>query len=283
MRTITLYLIIITLLNAALAQAHSIKITHCLKGICPTGVGEKNVTAAHEVFAVSSNPNTKLADWIAYKPTREIAGTTTDLKRNWKKDPLLPPEATLEPRSGGDDYKGAYATLGVERGHLAPLLLFADLEYRGTTNYYSNIAPMTRSLNRGPWKKLEQQEREVVHDARSLYVLTGPIYGAKMSCVPLNRDEGCLPNADEDHQIPIAYWKVIISKTGSSSTAFIMPQDTPSDSSHCSYIRSTEEVENLTGLTLLPALTKPAQRHLNEELGCPTSTIKAITEDADLL
>ena len=119
---------------------------------------------------------------------------------------------------------------------------------------------------------MEQQEREAVHNARSLYVLTGPLYGERMSCAPLKRDAGCLPNADEDHQIPIAYWKVITSKTGSSSTAFIMPQDTPSDSSHCNYIRPIDEVEKLTGLTLFPALRTATHKHLNKELGCLAST-----------
>lgn len=102
MRKTIFYSIAISLLNVAAVQAQDIRITHCLNGACPTGAGKENVIAAHEVFAVSSNPKTKLADWIAYKPTREIAGTTSDLKRNWKRDPLLPPETTLEPRSGGD-------------------------------------------------------------------------------------------------------------------------------------------------------------------------------------
>jgi len=258
----------LSLCGTALAQ--DIRVTHCLHGVCPFGAGESNTLAVHELYALSNNPQTKLADWVAYRPTRETAATTVDLNRGWKADPLLAPDTTFEPRgvNGGDDYKGAYQLHGYERGHLAPLTLFADVEYWRTTNYYSNIAPMRSALNRGPWAELELQEKVASYESRSLYVLTGPLYGGQVDCSPSNRDASCLPNADETHAVPVAYWKVVMSKTGSRASAFIMPQSAPRKGSHCDYLSTLESVEERTGLTLLPFTEKRPERHLHRELGC---------------
>lgn len=259
--------------------AQDIRVTHCFKGQCPLGGEEANTLVVHELYALSNNPRTKLADWVAYRPTRETTATTVDLNRRWKADPLLAPETTLEPKGGGrgDDYKGASQKHGYERGHLAPLTLFADTKYWRHTNYYSNIAPMQSSLNKGPWAKLEEQEKEASYTSRSLYVLTGPLYGDPVDCTPSRRDPRCLPNADEDHAVPKAYWKVVMSKTGSRASAFIMPQDAPRGNSHCDYLSTPETIQTQTGLTLLPASQRLPQRHLHRELGCQPPYTSALS------
>lgn len=250
--------------------AQEIRVAHCLNGMCPTGADEGNTLAVHELYALSNNPKTKLADWVAYRPTRETAATSVDLNRRWRPDPLLSPDVTLEPsgRGGGDDYKGANRTHGLQRGHLAPLTLFADTKYWRHTNYYSNIAPMQASLNQGAWAQLEEQEKNTSYNSRSLYVLTGPLYGDPVDCSPEKRAPSCLPNADEDHAVPTAYWKVVISRTGSKVSAFIMPQTAPRDASHCEYLSTLADIEKQAGYALLPSVTPSPKKHLNKELGC---------------
>lgn len=263
-----------------MAQAQDIRVAHCLHGVCPSGAGEGNTLAVHELYVLSNNPETKLADWVAYRPTRETAATSVDLNRGWKADPLLAPETTFEPRGvkGGDDYKGASQLHGYERGHLVPLTLFADVPYWRTTNYLSNVAPMQSALNRGPWAKLELQEKEASYESRSLYVLTGPLYGAPVDCTPSTRDVSCLPNADEDHAVPIAYWKVVMSKTGKQASAFIMPQTASRKGSHCDYLSTLEAVEEHAGIALLPSTESLPDRHLHKELGCePPYTVSLST------
>ena len=77
-----------------------------------------------------------------------------------------------------------------------------------TTNYYSNIVSMKASLNQGPWAELELWEKDSSYEERSLYVLTGPIYDETSPCSAFQKSEVCLPNADEAHMIPSAYWTV---------------------------------------------------------------------------
>ena len=251
-------------------QAQGIRITHCLQGQCPQGTGETNTLVVHELYALSNNPQTKLADWVAYRPMRETSSRTTDLNRGWKADPLLDPATTLEPRKGkrGDDYKGAFDKHRYHRGHLAPLTMFANTEYWRTTNYYSNIVPQSASLNSGVWRQLEEQEKKLSHDAYSLYVVAGPLYENSIQCKVLAMDEGCLPNADEEHSVPSAYWKVMINRTGSSASAFIMPQSASKDSVHCDYIVSLKEVELRVGINLFPSNQRTVLKSMHKLLGC---------------
>lgn len=281
MRRLFLFLMGVFCLTSPI-QAQDIRITHCLKGTCPQGTEAANTLAVHELYALSNNPQTKLADWVAYRPMRETSSRTTDLKRGWKADPLLAPETTLEPRKGkkGDDYKGAFDKHRYHRGHLAPLTLFANTEYWRTTNYYSNIVPQSASLNSGVWKRLEEQEKSLSHETYSLYVVTGPLYEKPIQCRVTAMDEGCLPNADEDHSVPSAYWKVITNKTGSSASAFIMPQTASKDSTHCDYIVPLREVELRTGLNMFPSNQRAVIKPMHKLLGCST-TRRASSNDSD--
>ncbi|MEL7392441.1 MAG: DNA/RNA non-specific endonuclease [Pseudomonadota bacterium] len=246
-----------------------IAISHCVKGTCPAGTPPGNQLISREIYALSNNGETKFADWVAYRPTRESIETSSGLGRGWKRDPLLDKSVTLEPNP--DDYKGANRALGVERGHLAPLTLFAGTEYWRTTNYYSNIVPMQGAMNRGPWENLEAAEKQAAYDFREVFVLTGPLYEIDMTCepaLPAAERAGCLPNADENHQVPSGYWKVVTNKTGSKKAAFIIPQTAGSRQSHCEFGSSVDEIEARTGLTLFPGLTWSRERSFYNELGC---------------
>ena len=68
---------------------------------------------------LSSNDAKKLADWVAYRMAASTIRSTP--VRRWRADPALAEEETLEP----EDYDGAHAALGADRGHRAPLARFA--------------------------------------------------------------------------------------------------------------------------------------------------------------
>ena len=155
--------------------------------------------------------------------------------------------------------------------------MFANTEYWRTTNYYSNIVPQTATLNNGVWKQLEKSELEASHNSYSIYVVAGPLYEQEIQCRVSSMDEGCLPNADEDHSIPSAYWKVIISKTGSRASAFIMPQTASKDNTHCDYIVSLDELELRTGLSIFSASQTTTPKPMHDELGC-SQQIRMLTQ-----
>jgi len=137
-------------LQVSFTQAQEIHIVHCLMG-CPTGAAASNDLIVREIYALSSNDTTKFADWVAYRVTKETMGTSQDLNRTWRADPMLEDDETLEP----NDYTDAFGELDTDRGHQAPLASFAGTVFWRTTNYLSNITPQKSDLNQGPWVNLE--------------------------------------------------------------------------------------------------------------------------------
>jgi endonuclease G, mitochondrial len=252
------------LLGLILAEnvaAQDLHIAHCLHG-CPTGTPESNDLVVREVYALSNNSKTKFADWVAYRVTKETMGTSQDLNRGWRPDPSLDSEETLEP----NDYTGAFRELDTDRGHQAPLASFAGTVFWRTTNYLSNITPQKSDLNQGPWVNLESAVRDAAYARGPTYVMTGPLFGTEAT----PDEEMTLPSADESHDIPSAYWKVVATESGSTA-AFLFDQETPRDVDYCAleFSRTIEEIQDITGYSLFPdADTTWLSKDFRPSLGC---------------
>lgn len=213
-------------------------------GGMPQGVAPTNDLIIRDSYCLSSNDSTKLADWVAYVidiPT--MTGESVD--RKWKADPWLDETETLEP----DDYKGANQAYKYDRGHQAPLANFKGNRDIETTNYLSNITPQKADLNQGVWKNLEEKERELAARYGQVYVMTGPIYN--------DNELPNLPEADEYHKVPSAYWKIIVIPIDNEDFkvfAFVMDQDTPRKSKLDMHLCSIKEIEKRTKLTFFASL-----------------------------
>ena len=192
-------LILVLLFCAPLQEIHC---KHFFYGY-PTGTPDTNDLIIRDCYALSSNDETKFADWVAYRLTPEETFGTLDLKRKWRTDPWLEDHETLE--ANPDGYKGANKAHGYERGHFAPLGSFKGSANASQVNYYSNIVPQKGALNGGPWMRLEESVRDLVHRYRTVWVLTGPLY---------EEDVDPLPEANEDHIVPSGFWKVIMVNAG---------------------------------------------------------------------
>lgn len=210
----------------------------------PLGTPLTNDLIIRDVYALSSNDTTKFADWVAYQLTpHEVVGTL-DLLREWRADPWLSENETLEPKPDSeDDYRGANASPhNYDRGHQAPLGSFKGSKYASQTNFLSNITPQKIDLNRGPWKKLEGKVRELVKKGNTVWVVTGPLYESDMVE---------LPNVHNDtHKIPSGYWKIVAIRDGESLrvVAFIMNQSTARTSPLKDHIKTVKEVEDKSKL-----------------------------------
>lgn len=235
----------------------------CLGG-CPSGASLSNTTITRSIYVLSNNPSTKFADWVAYRITRGTIGKSK--QRNWRADPDLPASQTLEP----SDYDGAPMALKIDRGHQAPLAAFSGTADWSKTNYLSNITPQRSALNQGPWEKLEAAEIRLAqrHDVAAVFVVTGTLY---------ERPAGTLPAADEPHDIPSGYWKVVAveSPSGMVAAGFLMHQNTPRSANYCAHNVLIQEVEVRSRLDLFPQLSGLRQRALEtqpsqllDDLGC---------------
>lgn len=201
----------------------------------PTGAPASNDLVIRDIYALSSNDETRLADWVAYRLDHRIV-EGPDLGRDWVQDPWLEEDETLEP----DDYDGAHSELDVDRGHQAPLSSFRGTHEGGQSNLLSNVTPQKGPLNQGAWKDLEEAVRKIAQ-RDTVHVVTGPLY---------ERDMPELPEADESHQIPSHYWKIVALNhpDGVRVTAFVLDQDTEWGEEYCEDRVSVNEVEDRSGL-----------------------------------
>lgn len=228
------------------APAQEVHTEHCLYG-CPTGTPVSNDLIVREIYTLSSNDATKFADWAAYKVTKDTFGPSPN--RNWKVDPWLAEDETLEPNP--DDYKDANAELETDRGHQVPLTSFAGTPHAQDTNFLSNITPQKADLNQGPWRVLEDKVRNFA-ETHDIYALTGPVY---MRAMP------SLPGADESHQIPSGYWKILSVEdaSGLKIAAFFFDQDTERGANYCRGLTTVDDIEQKSGLDFFPDLEKATE------------------------
>lgn len=185
--------LLLSLVWSQSSQSQEIHSQHCLLG-CPYGSGPTNDLIIRDIYILSSNDDTKLADWVAYRVDPLNFGKKRT--RDWREDPWLDASETLE-RS---DYRKAHSLAGYDRGHQAPLGSFSASRYWYQTNYLSNITPQRSALNQGPWRVLEQRIRSLARRSVQggkgiLYVMTGPIYAEpRRAQAPRHKTGGSEPH-----------------------------------------------------------------------------------------
>lgn len=249
-----LVLLISGLSSASLAADGELHTFHCLLG-CPLGAPATNDVVVREIYTLSSNDLTRLADWVAYRITPQTIGPSGH--RNWQTDPWLGPDETLTE----SDYEDASETLHVDRGHQAPLAAFSGSDFAYETNILSNITPQASALNQGPWQRLEGRERSLSQATNTaVYVYTGPLFERLMRA---------LPNASGMHRVPSGYWKVVATADGR-MTAFIFDQNTPRADDYCDHRVSLMDVELRSRLRLFPMRGAIPFTSLDADLGCAT-------------
>lgn len=225
-----------------------IRSVHCPLG-CPSLDIENNDVVFNHTYALSNNPTTKFADWVAYEVNVLNFGDSPG--RKWGNDSLIDDDESLEE----PDYKSAFKELKTDRGHQAPLASFAGHKYWSELNYLSNITPQKSDLNQGSWVALESAIRDAVGFRNSLYVITGTLY---------SENEKPLPQADETHKVPSAYFKVIYDSKGNAAS-FIFDQDLPKNAKYCEQQISNQNMNKAIPYSM-PNFTDSTQ--ILKRLGC---------------
>jgi endonuclease G len=260
-RLVTILVLVVGLTWPSLTIAQVSAEDHCLKG-CPTGTPAANTLVERTIYALSNNPLTKFADWVAYKVTASnLSGPSRG--RNWATAPDLNSADTLSP----PEYDHSNVTLGVDRGHQAPLAAFKGHADWRMTNYLSNITPQSSKLNQGPWKNLEAAVRKLAQTGVDVWVMTGPLYEWPMAK---------LPGTDKRHQVPSSYWKVVAVEEGTAMkvAGFYFYQDTPRRANYCDHMKTVDFIEAKSGLNFFTgfsgeAALESSQPTLKTDLSCP--------------
>lgn len=175
------------------------------------------------------------ASWVAYVLTRTDATTEAAERRNrFVPDPQV--VAAGYPTAVTDDYRNS----GYDRGHLCP-----SADRRGSqrendcTFYLSNIAPQTPALNRGEWRKLEEQVRRWAERYDTLYVVTGGIMGPAPDT--LRGGVG----------IPDYFYKALLAPDGEGgyrAAAYVLPNATHLTGGYADYAVTVDSLELCTGM-----------------------------------
>lgn len=244
-------------------MSQEIHSAECLKG-CPFGSPATNDLIIREIYILSSNDQTKFADWVGYRVRREAIGSTKS--RIWKQDPYLSNDETLEP----SDYRDANAVLQTDRGHQAPLASFTSTDFWKSTNFLSNITPQKADLNQGAWVRLESAVRDLARgdEVGTVFVMTGPLY---------EEAQPILPGTSKSHMVPSGYWKIISIPVGASlrTAGFIFRQTLPRATNICDQVVPIGEIEHRSKLSFFNELSADdkevildTQQTLHFELGC---------------
>jgi len=225
----------------------------------PLGAAAVNALIIRDLYALSLNPQTKLADWVCYYLTPRETQGDLDLERKWRNEPWVGKGEALE-ATPKDDYQGA-GDQDYDRGHMAPLASFRGSPYASQVNFYSNIVPQKAALNEGPWKRLEDKVRDLVDSSGRVWVMSGPLY---------EREMPALQKSSKPHQVPSAFWMIVVAPTKDNPrlpqdlnvAAFIMDQETPRNASPLDGLVAVAEVEKRSKLNFFWQLPEADQQKL---------------------
>jgi endonuclease G, mitochondrial len=274
-RGLALLVAAITLCLPLGLSAQNIAIGHC-QGSCPSYSSSLAATRSnvvvHNLYAAGLNGNTGMADWVAYRLTKEAIGVASLLPRFWQPDELVrlsgieelaEAEALgfslAEVSSGGNPYGGFNEPVSNadERARLAPMTSFANTPYWRELNNVSNMVSMPAPLRRGPWLQLEQTLNQIVTEENSLGVISGPLFLI---------DQPFSTTINSANLNPAAYFKVVIADSG--IAAFVFTENLAQTDRFCEYQSNLEQIELMSSLDLFPDSHPKQSAALLQALGC---------------
>ena len=187
--------------------------------------------------------------WVIYIMTQTEATTKVAKRTNkFRSDPEIPT---------GSATTADYRRSGYDRGHLAPAADMAfSVQTMADSFFMSNMSPQKPAFNRGIWKRLEEQVRQIAIREKAIYVVTGPILPKKKT-VTIGANQVT---------VPTHYYKVIFDLTPPRKMiGFILPNE-GSDRPLEDFAVMVDVVEQATGLDFFSALPKAVQERLESTI-----------------
>ena len=194
-------------------------------------------------YAIHYRFDTKTAEYVVERPTKEKINGNSKRKDDFRPDP----DIAKHYQSVLDDYAGeAY-----DRGHLVPAGDNTQSDDVMSESFFlSNMVPQVPNHNRGIWKQLETAVRIWVNEGKDIYVITGTFYNKEHK--EIGKRVG----------VPDYMWKVIIDAKSKKGIAFWFPNAPLPVADLPKYVVSISEIEVKTGINFNPKLPEKQQIEL---------------------
>jgi endonuclease G len=226
---------------------------HVALGVPTDSDSSDDVLLDRGAYVASYNPKHRGPNWVAWRLEHADIGPARR-RNDFRIDPGLPRSVFhVEPRD--------YTHSGYERGHMCPSGdRTRDVDQNSITFLMTNMLPQVHELNDGPWKKLEEYERELTgNGGEVVYVVAGGLFTDTQ------------PKIGRGVSVPVATYKIIVAlRAGQTATQLtaetdligvIMPNDA-SVGAHVwsDYLTSVDAIEKATGYDFLSRVAEPIQR-----------------------
>ena len=204
----------------------------------------------HDFYALSYDEKNEQAEWVSYYISRKRLNNKRAKRKDWfEKDPKV--------KTGSATYKD-YKGSGYDKGHLAPAADMAfDVHAMEDCFFMSNMSPQVHNFNGGIWRELEEQTRDWARMYDKLFVVTGPIF--KDNIGEIGRQNKVT--------VPGYYYKILLDIEGKEKKAigFVMPHEV-SNKPITAYIKTIDEIEEITGIDFFPALDDELEDELESKV-----------------
>lgn len=205
-----------------------------LRDYLPSSANQQIIRREH--YALSYVEKYEQAEWVAYELTAVEVQGLAERQDDFREDPEI--------RTGSASLKDYYRS-GYDRGHLAPAADMKISEDAMSESFYmSNMSPQEPSFNRGIWRELEEEIRELALQNGRLYIVTGPVFGKRNKRIGENRIA-----------VPKAFYKILLDYTEPEvkAIAFLLENE-GSDKNVYDFVVTIDSVEAVTNIDFFPAL-----------------------------
>ena len=206
----------------------------------PWGVPSAPLVVTRRAYVVGFDPSLKLARWVAYK----IANTAPRSRRRdtWVMDPSIAAASQATP--------DVYRDNPYDRGTFVRRIdLGADDE--AAAFFMSVVAPQADRMNQGVWVRIEDLASRAATKA-DVWIITGPAF------LPApGKTDVVYPVLEGGVSVPTHWFRVAVRRTPQGALdaiAFLVPNTFTVQDDAAAYLTSIDEIERVTGLTLLVGL-----------------------------
>jgi endonuclease G len=233
---------------------------HLALGLPTDGDQSDDVILDEHDFVVSFNPSRMDPNWVAWQLDSRYFGAVRR-RDDFRADESLSAAAA---RVTPHDYQHS----GYDRGHLCPSAdRTATEEMNSLTFLMTNMVPQVHEVNRGPWERLEEHERDLAkRTGAELYIVAGPIFDA----APKTIGRGVA--------VPRATYKVIVALSAGQNAmhvtndtmvvSVVIPnEERVSGHPWTEFTTSVDEVERQSGYDFLNAVPDDVEAALEAKTG----------------